>query len=246
MSTLEGRVALVTGSSSGIGEAVARSLAGEGARVVVNSSSSVAAGEAVAASLPEAVYIQADVGSDAGAGRLVAAAAERWGHLDIVVNNAGTTVRIPHGDLDAATDEVWERILRTNLMGTWWVSRAAVPHLRAAGGGCIVNITSLAGVRPSGSSVPYAVSKAAINHLTLLMARSLGPEVRVNAVAPGLIRTPWTEDWEDLHTAVAGLAPLRRSGEPADVAALVVALARAEYTTGEVVLVDGGLNLFGA
>lgn len=246
MSSLQGKVALVTGSSSGIGEAVARALAGDGARVVVNSSRSVAAGEAVAASLPEATYIQASVASAADAVGLVDQAAARWGHLDIVVNNAGTTVRIPHADLDAATDEVWDRILTTNLMGTWWVSRAAVPHLRAAGGGSIINVTSLAGVRPSGSSVPYAVSKAAINHLTLLMAKSLGPEVRVNAVAPGLIRTPWTEDWEDLHNAVSGLAPLRRSGEPDDVAQLVLALARSEYTTGEVVLVDGGLNLFGA
>jgi ketoreductase RED2 len=246
MSGLQQRVALVTGSSSGIGEAVARALAGQGARVVINSSSSTAAGEAVAASLPEAVYIQASVATATGAERLVEAAAARWGHLDIVVNNAGTTERIPHADLDAATDEVWQRILQTNLMGTWWVSRAAVPHLRAAGGGCIVNITSLAGVRPSGSSIPYAVSKAAINHLTRLMAKSLGPDVRVNAVAPGLIRTPWTEDWEDLHTAVAGLAPLRRSGDPDDVAAMVVALAASDYTTGEVVVVDGGLNLFGA
>ena len=246
MSALEGRVALVTGSSSGIGEASARALAAQGVRVVVNSSSSVEAGEAVAASLPEAVYIQASVATAVGAARLVDEAAARWGHLDIVVNNAGTTVRIPHADLDAATDEVWEGILQTNLMGTWWVSRAAVPHLRAAGGGCIVNVSSLAGVRPSGSSIPYAVSKAAINHLTRLMAKSLGPEVRVNAVAPGLIKTPWTDDWEDLHAAVASLAPLRRSGDPDDVAGIVAALAAADYTTGEVVLVDGGLNLFGA
>ena len=246
MSALQDRVALVTGSSSGIGAAVARALAAAGARLVVNSSSSVDAGEAVAASLPEAVYIQASVASAADATRLVEDAAARWGRLDIVVNNAGTTVRIPHPDLDAVTDEIWDRILTTNLMGTWWVSRAAVPHLRAAGGGSIVNITSMAGVRPTGSSIPYAVSKAAINHLTRLMAKSLGPEVRVNAVAPGLIRTPWTEDWEDIHNAVSGLAPLRRSGEPDDVASIVVALASSDYTTGEVVLVDGGLNLFGA
>ncbi|MDQ1395243.1 MAG: ketoreductase, partial [Acidimicrobiaceae bacterium] len=189
---LEGKVALVTGSASGIGEAVARTFAAEGASVLVNSVSSVETGTAVARSLPDAHYVQADVSDEAQARSLVDAAVERWGRLDILVNNAGTTTVIPHEDLDAVTDDVWHRILDVNVLGTWYVSRAAVGALRRDGGGTIINMTSLAGVRPTGSSIPYAVSKAALNHLTLLLANVLGPDIRVNAVAPGLVDTPWT------------------------------------------------------
>lgn len=243
MSDLKGRVALVTGSSSGIGAAVATSFAELGARVVVNSSSSVAEGGALAAKLPDATYVQADVADPASAAELVAAAVERFGRLDIVVNNAGTTTVIPHHDLDAATNDIWERILRVNLLAPWNVIHAAAPHLRATGNGVILNVTSLAGVRPVGSSIPYAVSKAALNHLTVLLANALGPEIRVNAVAPGLIDTPWTADWDAIREQVRETAPLRRSGEPDDVADACVALIDARYTTGQVLVVDGGLAL---
>ena len=170
--------------------------------------------------------MQADVSDPAQAERLVDAAVEQYGRLDIVVNNAGTTVVIPHHDLDAATNEIWERILRVNVLGTWNVIRAAAPHLRASGDGVVLNITSIAGVRPVGSSIPYAVSKAALNHLTLLLANALGPEIRVHAVAPGLIDTEWTESWDDVRAAVRATAPLRRSGTPDDVADACVALRR--------------------
>ncbi len=243
MGTLEGKVALVTGSSSGIGAAVARRYGAEGARVVVNSSTSVAAGEAVAAELANGVYMQADVSDEDQARRLVADATERWGRLDILVNNAGTTQVIPHADLDAVTAEVWLRILGVNVLGTWHVTQAAVPALRADGGGCVINVTSLAGIRPTGSSIPYAVSKAALNHLTVLLANVLGPEVRVNAVAPGLIDTPWTADWDTVREMVQTQAPLARPGTPEDVAEVCSFLAHAAYTTGEVVVTDGGLHL---
>jgi ketoreductase RED2 len=243
MVDLHGKVALVTGSSSGIGEAIARGAAARGAKVVVNSTSSVAAGERVAGELPDATYVQADIADPNDAARLVAATVERCGRLDILVNNAGTTETIPHHDLDAATFEVWERIMRVNVLGTWNVVRAAVPHLRATGDGVIVNITSLAGVRPVGSSIPYATSKAALNHLTVLLANALGPDVRVNALAPGLIDTPWTEGWHDIRAAVQQMAPLRRSGTPDDVADACLGLVDARYTTGQVVLVDGGMAL---
>jgi ketoreductase RED2 len=150
---------------------------------------------------------------------------------------------IPHHDLDAATNEIWERILRVNVLGTWNVSKAAVPHLRAAGDGVVLNITSLAGVRPVGSSIPYAVSKAAVNHLTVLLANALGPEIRVHAVAPGLIDTPWTADWDALRETVREAAPLRRTGSPQDVADACVALIDARYATGQVLVVDGGMAL---
>ncbi|HLY81409.1 MAG TPA: SDR family oxidoreductase, partial [Acidimicrobiales bacterium] len=234
MSELNDAVALVTGSSSGIGAAIAAAIAELGASVVVNSASSVAEGRQVAAELPDAIYVQADVADSASAKRLVAAAVERYGRLDIVVNNAGTTAVIPHDDLDGATTDIWEKILRVNVVGTWNVIQAAVPHLRAAGDGIILNITSLAGVRPVGSSIPYAVSKAAVNHMTALLANALGPEIRVNAVAPGLIDTPWTADWDAIRDTVRETAPLRRSGTPKDVADACVGLIGTHYATGQV------------
>jgi ketoreductase RED2 len=234
---------VVTGSCSGIGAAAARLMAAEGARIVVNSVASVAAGEALAAELPGAAYVQADISDESQARALVAATLERYGRLDILVNNAGATRVIPHHDLAAVTDEDWQRILGTNVVGTWYVTRAAVDALRADGGGCVINVTSIAGVRPTGSSIPYAVSKAALNHLTVLLANVLGPEIRVNAVAPGLVDTPWTADWGPVKEMWAERAPLRRTGTPEDVARACLTLATADWMTGEVVLVDGGMHL---
>jgi ketoreductase RED2 len=237
------RVALVTGSSSGIGAAVARRLAGVGMRVVVNSSRSVDAGTALAASLPDGVYVRADVGDEAQARGLVDAVVEQCGRLDVLVNNAATTRVIAHADLAAATPRVWRDIFDVNVFGTWQMCVAAMEHLRAGTDGCVVNVSSLASVHASGSSIPYAVSKAAINHMTRLLAAAVGPEVRVNAVAPGLIDTPWTADFADLRERIPALAPLRRIGTADDVAHAVLALVEAAYVTGEVVLVDGGMHL---
>jgi len=242
MQVLAGRVALVTGSSSGIGEATARRLAAEGAAVVVNSSTSVDAGERIAASLPNARYVRASVADAAQCEQLVARAVEHFGRLDILVNNAGTTVVIPHADLDAATDEIFERILATNLLGPWHLTRAALPHLQQSSSGVVVNVSSVAGVRPTGSSIPYAVSKAALNHLTRLLAKVSGP-VRINAVAPGLVETPWTKDWGPLHELIARTAPLQRSATAEDVADAIFGVIQSRYMTGEVVVVDGGLSL---
>jgi ketoreductase RED2 len=238
----EGRAVVVTGSSSGIGEATARAFAALGAGVLVNSARSADEGEAVAADLPDACYVQGDITDPATPDRLVAAALERWGRLDVLVNNAGTTALIPHHDLAAASVDVWRRIFEVNVFGTWSMSVAAMPALREARG-CVVNVASVAGVRPTGSSIPYAASKAALNHLTVLLAKVVGPEVRVNAVAPGLVDTPWTADWDLVREVVRQAAPLKRSGQPDDVAEVVVALARAAYVTGQVVVVDGGLSL---
>lgn len=241
--SFEGRVAIVTGSSSGIGEAVARQLTDRGATVVVNSSSSVQAGERLAGELDRATYCRADVSDEEQCRGLVGHALDEHGRLDIVVNNAGYTKVIPHHELDAVTDDVFRRIIDVNLMGTWYLSRAAMSALRESGDGSIVNVTSVAGVRPVGSSIPYAVSKAAINHLTKLMANVVGPEVRVNAVAPGLVRTPWTDDWDALHAAMADATPLGRSAEAEDVADTVLGVLTSKYLTGEVVVLDGGLQL---
>jgi ketoreductase RED2 len=239
------RVALVTGSTSGIGEAVVRRLAADGSRVVINSTKSVEAGEALVAELgaEHAHYVQGDISVPADAARMVAATVERFGSLDALVNNAGTTVRIPHDDFEAASPEVFRRLFEVNVIGTWQVTVAAMPHLRSSGAGAIVNVSSLAGVRPTGSSVPYAVSKAALNHLTALLANVTGPAVRVNAVAPGLVDTPWTADWDDLHDAIKFMAPMGRSAVPDDVAAVVQTLLDSSYVTGQVWVIDGGLSL---
>jgi ketoreductase RED2 len=243
MGRFEGKVVLVTGSSSGIGEATARAFDAEGASVVVNSASSVDAGEKVAAELGTAAYIQADVSDAEASERLIEETIDRFGRLDVLVNNAGVTRVIPHDDLDAVTDDIFRRIFEVNVLGAFRLTKLAMPHLKAHGNGAVVNVTSVAGVRPTGSSVPYAVSKAALNHLTALLAKVTGPEVRVNAVAPGLVRTPWTQDWAPVHEAMKTMAPLGRSAEPTDVAPVIVDLAASPYTTGQVVVVDGGFSL---
>jgi ketoreductase RED2 len=238
-------VALVTGSTSGIGAAVVRRLAADGYRVVINSVQSVDAGAAMVKELGEddAHYVQGDVSVESDVQRLVREALDRFGQLDTLVNNAGTTQVIPHGNLEAATPDVFRRLFDVNVVGTWQLCVAAVPHLRESGAGCIVNVSSLAGVRPTGSSIPYAVSKAALNHLTRLLANVVGPQVRVNAVAPGLVDTPWTADWADVRAVVHSMAPLARSAQPDDVAEVVLSLIRSAYVTGEVWVVDGGLGL---
>ena len=239
---LGGHVVAITGSSSGIGAATARAFAAAGASVLVNSARSVAEGEAVAASLPDARYVRGDITDPAFPDELVAAALERWGRLDTLVNNAGTTAVIPHHDVAAASVEVWRRIFEVNVFGSWAMTVAALPALREARGS-VVHVGSVAGVRPTGSSIPYEASKAAFHHMTTLLAKVVGPEVRVNAVAPGLVDTPWTEDWDVVREGVRQLAPLRRTGQPEDVAEVILALAGAAYVTGQVVVVDGGLTL---
>jgi ketoreductase RED2 len=242
MSEFSGRVAIVTGSSSGIGEETARRLAALGAAVVVNSSSSVEAGEAVSASLPgESTYIRADISDQDEAHGLIDSTVETYGRLDYLVNNAGWTTVVPHGNLDELTDEIFRKTFEVNVFGTWWLTKRAIPHLRRSDDPCIVNITSIAGVRPVGSSMAYSMSKAALNQMTLLLAKSFGP-IRVNAVAPGLVRTPWTEDWDAQHAAIAAAAPIPRSATPDDCAEAVLALIRNKYTSGEVFVVDGGLT----
>jgi ketoreductase RED2 len=236
-------VALVTGSSSGIGAAVATRLAAEGMRVVVNSARSREAGERLARELPEAVYVAADIADPRQAEDLVAEAVRTYGRLDVLVNNAGTTRVIPHEDFAAVTPEIWREILDVNLIGTWQTTVAALPHLRAHGDGCVVNISSVAGSRPAGSCIPYAVSKAALDHLTRLLAAVTGPQVRVNALAPGLVDTPWTAAFAGPRQWMEEQSPLRRVGTPQDIAEGVLGLIRARYTTGEVLLADGGTHL---
>ena len=240
---LAGNAVIVTGSSSGIGAAVARRLSELGAGIVVNSASSSEAGRHVAAELKDAVYVQGDIGDPATAAALVSAAERRWGRLDGLVNNVGVTVDVPLHDIDAVRVQHWDKVLRTNVVGTFLVSQAALPLLRQADDGWIVNITSLAGIRQTGSSLPYAVSKAALDHMTAIMAKHAGGGVRVNAVAPGLVATPWTQSWDDRKAGVELVAPLHRVATPEDVADACLALISSRYATGQTLVVDGGLGL---
>jgi len=164
------------------------------------------------------------------------------GRLDVLVCNAGATQVIAHADLAAATPEIWRQLYDVNVIAPFVLVTAAEQALREVQG-CVVNISSLAGVRPTGSSIPYAASKAALNHTTRLLAKALGPGIRVNAVAPGLVDTTWTQDWDQVRSLVQAMAPLRRSATPDDVAEVVLGLIRSTYVTGEVVVVDGGLAL---
>ena len=243
MSEFSGKVAIITGSSSGIGEAIARRLAALGASVVVNSASSVETGEKIAKELGDnAIYVQADISDKASGERLINATIARFGKLDILINNAGWTKVVPHQDLDALTDDIFTRTFDVNVKGTWLLTKAAMPYLKQSVDGNVINITSVAGVRPMGSSIAYSMTKAALNHLTLLLAKSCGP-VRVNAVAPGLVATPWTKDWQAHHDNVKTTAPLKRSATPDDCVEATLGLLRTRYATGQILVVDGGLTL---
>lgn len=242
MSEFTGKVAIITGSSSGIGEAIALRLGQLGASVVVNSANSVEAGKAVAAKIGvNAHYVQADISDKAAGQFLLNETIKRFGKLDILINNAGWTSLVAHHDLDALTDEIFHKTFDINVWGTWALTKAAMPLLKKSDDGNVITITSIAGVRPVGSSIAYSMSKAALNHMTLLLAKSCGP-VRVNAVAPGLVETPWTMDWQDQHAGVRAIAPLGRSATPDDCVEATLGLLRTTYATGQVFVVDGGLT----
>jgi len=240
-------VALVTGSTSGIGAAIARRLAREGYAVVLHSRQSAEAGRALAAELGSAVYVQADLAVDADRVRLVREAVAAWGRLDVLVNNAGISRVIPHGDLAAATPEVWHEMHEVNVVAPFRLVAEAQAALSASAArgrpGCVVNVSSHAGVRPKGASIPYAAAKAALNHVTRLLAVTLAPDIRVNAVAPGLVDTPLTRDWTQAQQLWRERAPMRRAASPDDIAQAVAWLAQSDYLTGEILLSDGGLNL---
>ncbi|MFZ5778930.1 MAG: SDR family NAD(P)-dependent oxidoreductase [Pseudomonadota bacterium] len=241
------RVALVTGSTSGIGEATARRLARDGYHVALHSRRSADAGKRIASELPGASYHQADLADETAARTLVTAVLERHGRLDVLVNNAGEAVRISHADLKAATPAVWRRMLDVNLVAPFLLVSEAEPALRrSAEGGrpaCVINIGTHAGVRPKGASIPYAAAKAGLHHVTRLLALALGPAIRVNCVAPGLVETPMGAGWPEATELWNTRSPMRRAARPQDIADLVAALVANDYVTGEIVIADGGLNL---
>ena len=241
------RVALVTGSTSGIGAATARRLALDGYMVALHSRSSADIGKRMASELAGASYHQADLADEQATRDLVASVLRRHGRLDVLVNNAGQSIRIPHADLKAATPAVWRRMLDVNLIAPFVLITEAEPALRksaeAGRPASIVNIGTHAGVRPKGASIPYATAKAGLHHVTRLLALALGPAIRVNCVAPGLVETPMGANWPEATELWNTRSAMRRPAKPEDIADLVAALVANDYVTGEIVIADGGLNL---
>jgi NAD(P)-dependent dehydrogenase (short-subunit alcohol dehydrogenase family) len=243
-------VALVTGSTSGIGAAIAGLLARSGYLVVIHSRKPVEACRALTEQFgPTAHYVRADLLQDSERARVIDEAVSRWGRLDVLVNNAGTSRVIPLGSLAEAHPSEWREMYELNVIAPFHLVSLAEPHLRSAASAragrpaAVVNVSSHAGVRPKGASIPYAAAKAALNHTTRLLALTLAPDIRVNAIAPGLVDTPLTADRESVHRLWRERAPMRRAARPDDIAQIVMMLIKSDYLTGEVVIADGGLNL---
>ncbi|GLU49378.1 SDR family NAD(P)-dependent oxidoreductase [Nocardiopsis ansamitocini] len=238
-------MALVTGATGGIGAGAARRLAAEGFFVVVHSRDGRAAGTELAAEL-DGYHVWADFSDEKNIVALAEQVLARLGRLDVLVNNAGISTVVEHADMAAVSAADWHALLDVNLIAPWTLTSAFLEALRSSprpGGGSVVNVTSHAGVRPKGASIPYAATKAALNHVTRLLAAALGPHVRVNAVAPGFVETPLTAQWHEARRHWRDTAPMGRTATPADVADIVWALVANSYITGEVLLLDGGFNL---
>lgn len=253
---LKGKAAIVTGSATGIGAAVAIGLAKRGANVIVNytrsKSEAETTAEAVRKTGSDVRLVQADVAGDEDCRKLARTAMEAWGRIDILVNNAGTTKFVTnHADLESLSADDFARIYAVNVIGPFQMIRACIEGLRAHKDGSVVNVSSIAGVAGIGSSVAYAASKGALNTLTYSLARALAPDVRVNAVCPGYVDTPWfvkqfgSEMAERIAEAEGKRAPLQRAANGAEIAKTVLFFAGPESRniTGETLLSDTGLHL---
>jgi 3-oxoacyl-[acyl-carrier protein] reductase len=253
---LKGKAAVVTGSSSdgGVGAECARILAAHECNVVVNYATNKTGAEEVAADCAAAgvaaMAVQGDVARDEDCRRLVRAAVDAWGRLDVLINNAAVTRTIPHQRFDLLDADEFQRTYAVNLIGNYQMCRAAAPHLKATGDGAIVNVSSIGAMRGAGSSMAYAASKGALNTLTVSMARALAPQVRVNALCPGGLLGSWTRkimteaQYEARVRQAQEEFPLRRGIWPIDVARAALFLVRdAVVMTGECLRMDAGEHL---
>ena len=244
---LKGMVALVTGGNGGLGQRICHALAQEGAHVAVMYARSRNQAESVASELTSSYQIKAqafgcDITDGAAVDQLVGEVTQAFGRLDILINDAAYNVAIPFGDLDGLTPEVWNDIMAINLTGPMRLSKAVAPVMKAQGRGRIVNIASVAGLAPTGSSIAYAVSKAGLIHLTRCMAVALAPETLVNCVAPGLLdgtRATANLKSEQIERSAAA-ALLKKPADKDDCADMVVTMCRTETMTGQTVVIDSG------
>ncbi len=246
MERLTDQVALITGGGTGIGQATALLLAREGAHVAVNYSRSAAEAESTVEEITalgrQGCAIKADVSSEDDVRSMVAKVVDVFGRLDILVNNAATTEMIPYTDLDGMSGDVWDKIMAVNVKGTFYCCREAIPLLRD-NGGRIVNVSSIAGLTGQGSCIAYAASKAAVINMTKAIAISQAPDVRANAVAPGVVETRWIKGWEQFTDPHRERTPLRRHATSEDVATAIYGLVINPFVTGQTVVVDGGRTL---
>ncbi|MBI3682130.1 MAG: glucose 1-dehydrogenase [Acidobacteria bacterium] len=244
------RVVIVTGGGTGIGRGISERFAAEGAKVVVNYASSRDAAEETAAGIcaraGEAIAYQASVTAESEVRRMFQEVAARYGRIDVLVNNAGWSKRTPHAQLEDLTDEIWERTLNTNLRGAFYCMRAAAPYLKKQPGASIINIASIAPYSGQGSSIVYAASKAGLISMTKSFARVLAPEVRVNAIAPGFVRTRFAGWPQETFDEAERRSALQRIPTPEEVGAAAVFLAAdATAITGETINVDAGQTSIG-
>lgn len=249
-------VCIVTGSATGVGAAVVTRLASKGARVVINFSRSQKEAEETQAACEslgaDTLLVQADISRDVDCRKLAAASLDRWNRIDALVNNAAVTRAANPFDLESLAAEDFQHVFAVNVVGAYQMVRAVVPAMRKAGGGAIVNVSSNVSVTGGGSSMAYTASKGALNSMTLALARVLGPEIRVNAVCPGIIDTRWMptavgeEAFQSLVRRFEASAPMARIAQPEDVAEPIVWLLEgAGYVTGELLMVDGGSRITG-
>ena len=251
--SLNSKVAIVTGAARGIGASTALMLAERGYNVLVNYSKSKSeASETVeicARAGAEVLLMQGDIALDADCRRLVDETLAKWGRLDVLVNNAGTTSYIDHTDLAGLTTEIWERVFAVNVFGTFQMVRAAEQSLKRSGNGVIVNVGSIAGVAGIGSSIAYAASKGAVNTMTLSLARVLAPEVRINTICPGFVGTKWQRDgqgrgYEKYVEHVEKTTPQNHACTAEDIAESIIQMIEGHrFMTGETILVDAGSHL---
>jgi 3-oxoacyl-[acyl-carrier protein] reductase len=242
------KVALITGGSSGMGEASARLLSRRGWHVAIMFARNRAQADRVAGDL-NGLALQGDVAQDADCRRVAKAVLDQWGRIDALVNSAGTTKFVAHSDLDGLSAEDMLGIFRVNVVGPYQMIRACAQPLKEARG-AVVNISSVASILGTGSSVAYAASKAALDTMTFSLARALAPEIRLNIVAPGFVRTPWqvqahgADGAADLERRFAERAPLKAAAEAGDVAdAIAWLIEGARRVTGEIIYVDGGMHI---
>jgi len=250
---LRGAVAIITGSSSGVGAATARLLAEKGSRVLINCVRDIEAGERVVAACKafgvDAALCPADIAIDADCRRLAESALKKWGEIDVPVNSAGTTKYVSHYNLEGLTSDDFIRIFSVNTLGPFQMTRAVVPHMKARGEGAIVYVSSTAGLRGTGSSIAYGVSKAGLNVLTQSLARVLAPEIRVNTVCPGFIQGRWLKNalgdaYEEHKAHWEKNSPLRKAATPEEVAGTILWLVEsAVLMTGQTIITDAGMML---